>query len=432
VTTDRIERRLPQILADLSLPETPDYLDDLLDRTARTRQRPGWTFLERWLPMDIAMRPAVHPRLPWRALAAAGLLILVVLAALVVYVGSSPPRPAPLFGPASNGSLVFDRDGDIFVIDPQFAGERMLIGGETDDFGVRWSLDGARLYFGRAADGRTHVMAADPDGGNVRLVSNALTRASDVAELSPDASQLVVINTERPVPQLEVLALDGSNDRTVLDLGGIEPTRFAAWRPPDAAEIVFLGNPFGDGSTLGLYAIHPDGTGLRTIAVREREVAEPEAVQISFQDMVLSDDGSLAAYWSWEPGVVAGKSCLVHVIDLVTGQDRRLTFDPTAQCELAPQFLGGDQLLIERQDVPAGNVAGLLVVSLEGRTPGRVVGEPWDTHDGIAWHLAPDRERVVIVDDVRSQVVALATGETTPTPIGLPAAFSWQRLAPSD
>ena len=31
----------------------PDYRDDLIRRTARTRQRPAWTFIERWLPMSV-------------------------------------------------------------------------------------------------------------------------------------------------------------------------------------------------------------------------------------------------------------------------------------------------------------------------------------------------------------------------------------------
>ncbi len=41
----------------------PDYLDDIVTQSRRTRQRPAWTFLERWLPMTIALRPAaVVPR----------------------------------------------------------------------------------------------------------------------------------------------------------------------------------------------------------------------------------------------------------------------------------------------------------------------------------------------------------------------------------
>ena len=59
--TDRFERQLPDAPRPSSrTPRTPDYFDDLLGQTARTSQRPAWTFLERWLPMlEIARQPVV-------------------------------------------------------------------------------------------------------------------------------------------------------------------------------------------------------------------------------------------------------------------------------------------------------------------------------------------------------------------------------------
>ena len=50
-TPTRIERELPGILGDLSAGPAPDYLNDVFGRTGRMRQRPAWTFPERWLPM---------------------------------------------------------------------------------------------------------------------------------------------------------------------------------------------------------------------------------------------------------------------------------------------------------------------------------------------------------------------------------------------
>jgi hypothetical protein len=47
----RVERSLPDILADLYPRSAPAYRDDLLQRTARTRQRPAWTFPGRWFQM---------------------------------------------------------------------------------------------------------------------------------------------------------------------------------------------------------------------------------------------------------------------------------------------------------------------------------------------------------------------------------------------
>ena len=74
-----IERNLPGILDDLSAGPAPDYLDDVFARTGRMRQRPGWTFPERWLPVaDIARTRAFAPAPPWRLIAVALVVIALV------------------------------------------------------------------------------------------------------------------------------------------------------------------------------------------------------------------------------------------------------------------------------------------------------------------------------------------------------------------
>ena len=40
MTDDRIERALSSAISDIVGTGTPDYLDDILERTSRTRQRP--------------------------------------------------------------------------------------------------------------------------------------------------------------------------------------------------------------------------------------------------------------------------------------------------------------------------------------------------------------------------------------------------------
>ena len=73
----RIERQLPQILADLGAGSSPDYANTILARTAAARQRPGWVFPERWLPMSaLTQRMAAAPHVSWRALAVLALLVL--------------------------------------------------------------------------------------------------------------------------------------------------------------------------------------------------------------------------------------------------------------------------------------------------------------------------------------------------------------------
>ena len=97
----RFEQELPGLLDDLYMGPMPAYRDHVLQQTARTRQRPAWSFLERWLPMvDIARQPVLVPRLPWRTIGL-GLVLLALLVAIVaaaLVVGGRPKLPPP-FGP---------------------------------------------------------------------------------------------------------------------------------------------------------------------------------------------------------------------------------------------------------------------------------------------------------------------------------------------
>ena len=104
---DRFDRRLPAILEEISQPRTPEYFDDLIGLAARTRQRPAWTLLERWLPMvDVARQPAFARQVPWRPIAVVTLILLLLAASLAFVIGSQHPLPAP-FGLARNGLVAY-------------------------------------------------------------------------------------------------------------------------------------------------------------------------------------------------------------------------------------------------------------------------------------------------------------------------------------
>ena len=71
----------------------PDYLPDIVAQAGRTRQRPAWTFLERWLPMDIAVRRQGVPRavLVFAVLA----LLITLLVATVAFIGTTAKPASP-------------------------------------------------------------------------------------------------------------------------------------------------------------------------------------------------------------------------------------------------------------------------------------------------------------------------------------------------
>jgi hypothetical protein len=437
MTVDRFEGQLPDILIELALPRTPDYIDDILGQTARTRQRPGWTFPERWLPMDIAADvPTGARQTVWRSLGVL-LLIALLLALAIAAVGSRQHRvPAP-FGPAANGSLVYDRDGDIYVADRDVSHERLLIGGDTQDSAATWSRDGSRIFFARQLADGIAVMTADLNGQEVRQVSPSLLIDHESHDLSPTSAELAVIDKVSGRRTLRILSLAGDGRVRTLDLGTLEPTKFVAWRPGVSDEIIFGGHPGGQQTDLGLYAIRSDGTGLRQLVLQHDEsiVGAQNPTQISFQGLSMTVDGSRATYWNWETTVQPGHSCFIHLLDLASGVDRRLTFDPSANCELGPLFtLDGKSIVAERGTLEA--TSQLFVAPVDGAGSGVAVGPTYNYRSRMGFALSPDGTKVIWVPtptlgpNAGGRVITLATGAVEDSDVQFLDVPSWQRLAP--
>jgi hypothetical protein len=194
--TDRFERQLPALLAELAKPRTPDYLDDLLWQTAHTSQRPAWSFPERWFPMvDIARRPVAAPPVPWRSIGMAlALVALLVAMVAALAIGSRKPLPAP-FGPASNGLVAYASNGDIYTVDPVTGTSTPIVAGPTIDLDPKWSLDGTRLAFERrlasdSAMATVHVARAD--GSDIVLLTPEPLSNVNGYDFSPDGSRVLI------------------------------------------------------------------------------------------------------------------------------------------------------------------------------------------------------------------------------------------------
>jgi hypothetical protein len=72
-------------LADAAGLVPPEYLPEIVAKAGRIRQRPAWTLAERWLSTDTAVR---RPGVPRVLIVAAVLLLLGLLTAAAVYIGS--------------------------------------------------------------------------------------------------------------------------------------------------------------------------------------------------------------------------------------------------------------------------------------------------------------------------------------------------------
>ena len=168
-TGSRFDRQLPAILEDLYLEPSPDYRDEVLATATRSRQRPAWTFPGRWLPMaDIAGRPAFVPRLPWRTVGVAMLIVALLIAAIAIYVGTRPTRLPPPFGVARNGLVAYTAHGDIYVADAASRGVIRVTDTNVLDAEPVFAPDGTHLAYRRPVEGSVplaeDIVVVKPDG----------------------------------------------------------------------------------------------------------------------------------------------------------------------------------------------------------------------------------------------------------------------------
>ena len=195
----RFERDLPMILDDIAMGTYPDYIDGVLGTTATRRQRPRWTFPERWLPMELVTTRVPATRLPMRQLGVLALIAALLAAAIAVYIGSHQQKLPPAFGPASNGDLILSVDGDIIRLDPVTGQSQSIASGPEFDSFAKVSPDGQRIaFFRRSTEQQTtaSIVVAGIDGSDPRpLTAEPVKRGFDMIAWAPDSRSLLVDTT---------------------------------------------------------------------------------------------------------------------------------------------------------------------------------------------------------------------------------------------
>ena len=204
----------------------------------------------------------------------------------------------------------------MFTVDPKTGDATPLITGPTFDFGPGFSRDGTRFAFLRGAP----TPCGKPDCGLILVVANAdgsglreLTPGEpglDWADWSPDGTQIAFLSGDNGRHRINVVNVDGSR-LLALDVG--RPANQLSWLPPAGAEILFRGeqlNPTDPPS--GIFAVRPDGSGLRRISVR------PADDQHDFNDIAVSPDGSLVAYRAVAPD----RPFSIRILDLRSRVER--------------------------------------------------------------------------------------------------------------
>jgi hypothetical protein len=404
----------------------PDYLDDVLDRTIQIRQRPAWSSLERWLPVQTTLRLIPVPRFAW-LLVVIALLVAIGVAALAV--GSRQHPLPPLFGPARNGTILFGgTDSDIHGLDPVSGATTSLIAGSARDRNPAMSPDGTRFLFLRdttIADPvrggiEPMIMIATVNGSAVRALTDPLVNFdtdawSRSAEWSHDGSQIAVASEVGGKPVIAFFTVDGARTPIVVDTRGMA-ARFLSFRPGDR-ELTFLGDK---GDTAGFFAVGADGQGFRTILDPGGDYAS------------LSPDGTKIAYQG-DPATPAAFGA-IHVVGVQTGIDTIPAFQPTAPAaDDNPSWSpDGTRLLFQRYEAgtyrmalaPAG---GGRVVEIGPRRSQNATGER------VGAQFSPDGLTVMAhYDGDGSTWILDPTGATSGMKLSSTIAqtATWQRLAP--
>lgn len=420
----RFERDLPLLLEAMYLAGTPDYRDELVRRTAATRQRPAWTLPERWLPMDITTERVATPRVPWRAIGVLALIAALLAATAAVLIGTERRLPEP-FGLAANGSIVFNAGGDIFVRDTLDAPARPLLSGPDADRAVAFSPRGTRLLVAREVGAAIDLLVAAADGSDLIPIGGPYLEPGRI-EWSPDETTIAIAHLVDGVETISLVAVDGSGERALeVGMPADEPT----WRPPDGAQIAFRGRVDGAWS---LFLIGADGSGVTQLDVPRELIEDPyEALapawsptgdRIAFHRLVLT------------PGNGNGNGFRITIASVSpTGATTAVetpTFVDDSDDEHHPVWeLRGDALLFQRRD---GTVDSIAAVDLASRSVRGFDLTAVGSDGGLGFTLAPDGRAFVAHgwSTGKDSLVDLASGDVTPLNVRSDDGAIIQRVAP--
>ena len=429
---------------------TPTDLDDLLTRTARTRQRPAWSIPERWLPVNIAVQePTVAGRRPsLRAIALIALLALGLAAGAVFVAGRQPRLPAP-FGLASNGLVAYVDPadgygalvdavyrmpfGDILTADPVTGHQSVLVAGPTLDGNPVYSPDGTRIAFVRETDaGRSLYVMELQDGALRALTPRPMADIRDPA-WSPDGSSIAFTAPDGDLWQLWIARTDGSEVRQVV-VDGASSLGLPQWRPPDGAELLVLGSnspgllteagyrglwggdDVSSSSGVDLFRVRADGSS-------SIQVTKTNGVRNDYAHTQWSQDGQTIVTQRADP---AGNLRVV-ILD-ADGVDGRV-IDPDPGIETMYPIVSPDGRQIAFADLSPGDSWRLRVAPIDDTTAPVTVADFGGGAAAYGW--SPDGRSLIVTHHFHRETWLVDVEKRTKTKVSWidPGEPAWQRTA---
>jgi len=399
---DLFERDITTWLNEAASPRMPDFRDDLLQRTAATSQRPRWSFPERWLPMTAitAGRRAMRP-VPWRTIGLLALLVVLLTATALIYAGSRS-NPAPMLGPAANGVVAYDTEGDIYTVDPVTGARRPVITGGAHDHAPQFSLDGTRLFFLRGDGKLDTAVVADADGRNQKVLGTEGVANVDPDSIvwSPDGRTIAMLAGTELMAVYLVDTVSGTITVPPIDYrdGKIY------WRPPDGRAFMFTQGTAGY-DQLAVYSLDTGKVG----------VLDTNGITSNVRGSGWSADGTRYAFHH-----AVNNTSFTEVVDQASGTSHTL---PVGYGELS-----NDGRRVVGMDT---NQGGLCVVGVDGSTC-RPISEPYPSGWGWYYRWSPDDTFIITSRFDGTDFVLDPDGppEQTQPSWMADGGRSWQRLPP--
>lgn len=430
------DRLLSAWLHDRAPSREPEHLlGEVLARTARTRRRPAWRNPERLHLMSaITSRFAPASPVPWRLLAVAA-AVLLVIAGLLVYAGSQRSPLAPPYGLAANGPLYYSQDGDLFVRAIPDGPATAIVSGAAVDSNPLVSPDGSKVSFLRKVDEKTSALwAMNADGTNVHELGIPAGQIGWFEWAPGGDAAAVLVDSKRFA--LYIVPADGSQ-AVEHDLGiALEQAYFLA---PNGARLGLLA--VDSSGSRGIYIVNRDGTGLKQLALDPGYVSDPDYAKhqdLYFWEASWSPTGDRLLYTQLEPASAPGAQggLRTHLATFDANgtvlSDKTLEIGTSSANEYGALWLpGGDGFVLQSDD---GSRHWLSLVRLGANGPATPVELPVAAQGWIGFQISPDGTQVLAVMPAPEgqapglRLVDLAT-PTDFTRVQIGSDVTWQRRA---
>jgi Tol biopolymer transport system component len=357
-----------------------------------------------------------------RIVAVVALLLAALIVGAVLFAGSQHHLPAP-FGVAEAGRVAYAASGDIYTADPVTGVKTASVTGPETDVKPVFSGDGARLVFERkvlgSSDGRLFV-ARDDGRGVVAITSTPQQNLASYV-FSPDETEVAYTAGPAQASEIWIAKVDGSGTRR-LDVG---MNAFETWlRPPNGAEIVFVGNA-GNGAANGIFAVALATGKVRTV------VAPTSGLDID--RISVAPDGSRVAY-SAATDQTTANTYRVRISTLDGSGTTTLPMPAGATFQDAAVWSNDStRIALTRGYSTKNQQMTLAIVPADGSGPGIESARGLTGCCDTVLEWAPDDRTILVSPEdlngnfVPQLLVDTTTGATRPAPYAAIGDPAWQR-----